>query len=157
MASDLSHAHLIQLHSTTHGEVLRPPLIWIGNRAWIRLKSIVAAATIQIMKLAWVTYLGTLSRINAILIPQILAHPPILAQCKVHHPWALFHESTVLVNKLHNNAVINKQCLLACVCDHIICIPYFLDQTPRLLIEGGSYSRAAFINLKQHLLVTLTK
>ena len=27
----------------------------------------------------------------------------------------------------------------------------------RLLFEGGSYSRAAFINLKQHLLVTLTQ
>ena len=27
----------------------------------------------------------------------------------------------------------------------------------RLLIEGGSYSRAAFINLKQHILVTLTQ
>ena len=47
-------------------------------------------------------------------------------------------------------------------------VPYFLDQTPRLLlissfagvrllIEGGSYSRAAFINLKQHLLVILTQ
>ena len=50
----------------------------------------VAAATIQIMKLAWVTYLGALSRINAILIPRISAHPPILAQCKAHRPWALF-------------------------------------------------------------------
>ena len=55
----------------------------------------VAAAIIRIMKLAWVTYLGALSRINAILIPQISAHPPILAQCKVHRPWALFHEGTV--------------------------------------------------------------
>ena len=96
-ASDRSHAHLIRLHSTTHGEVSQPPLLWIGNRAWIRLKSIVAAATIQIMKLAWVTYLGALSRINAILIPRISAHPPILAPCKVHRPWALFREGTVYV------------------------------------------------------------
>ena len=29
----------------------------------------VAAAIIRIIKLAWVTYLGTLSHINAILIP----------------------------------------------------------------------------------------
>ena len=62
----------------------------------IRLKSIVAVATIHIMKLAWVTYLGALSRINAILIPRISAHPPILPQCKVHRPWALFREGTVL-------------------------------------------------------------
>ena len=81
----------------THGEVSRPPLLGIGNRARIRLKSIVAAATIQIMKLAWVTYLGALSCINAILIPQISAHPPILAQCKVHRPWALFREGTLIL------------------------------------------------------------
>ena len=43
-----------------------------------------------------VTYLGALSHINAILIPRISAHPPILAQCKVHRPWALFREGTVL-------------------------------------------------------------
>ena len=55
----------------------------------------VAAAIIQIMTLAWVTYLGALSRINAILILRISAHPPILAQCKVHRPWALFREGTV--------------------------------------------------------------
>ena len=88
--------HIVRLHSTTHSEVSRPPLLWIGNRAWIRLKSIVAAATIQIMKLAWVTYLGALSRANTILIPRISAHPPILAQCKVHHPWALFREDAAL-------------------------------------------------------------
>ena len=46
----------------------------------------VAAATIRIMKLAWVTYLGALSSINAILIPQISAHPPTMAQCKVPNP-----------------------------------------------------------------------
>ena len=45
--------------------------------------------TIQIMKLAWVTYLGALLGVNAILIPQISAHPPIL------HAWALFREGTV--------------------------------------------------------------
>ena len=57
----------------------------------------VAAAIIRIRKLAWVTYLGTLSCINAIPIPQISAHPPILAHCKVHRPWALFREGTVLI------------------------------------------------------------
>ena len=96
-ASDRTHAHWIRLHSTTHDEVSRPPLLWIGNRAWIRLKSIVAAATIQIMNLTWVTFLGALSRINAILIPRISAHPPILAQCKVHRPWALFREGMVIL------------------------------------------------------------
>ena len=82
----------------THGEISWPPLLWIGNHAWIRLKSVVAAVTIQKMKLAWVTYLGALSHINAILIPRISAHPPILAQCKVHRPWALFREGTVHVH-----------------------------------------------------------
>ena len=57
----------------------------------------VAAATIQIMKIAWVTYLGALLRLNAILTPRISAHPPILAQCKVHCPWALFREGTVYI------------------------------------------------------------
>ena len=64
----------------------------------MRLKSVVAAATIRIMKIAWVTYLGTLSRLNALLITRISAHPPILAQCKVHRPWALFCEGTVFVS-----------------------------------------------------------
>ena len=49
------------------------------------------------MKLARVTYLGALSRINAILIPRISAHPPILSQCKLHRPWALFREGTVIL------------------------------------------------------------
>ena len=57
----------------------------------------VAAATIRIMKIARVTYLGALSRLNALLIPRISAHPPILAQCKVHRLWALFREGTVLL------------------------------------------------------------
>ena len=96
-ASDCSHAHWIWLHSTTHSEVSRPPLLWIGNCAWIRLKSRVAAATTQITKLAQVTYLGALSRIKVILIPQISAHPPILAQRKVHCLWALFREGTVIL------------------------------------------------------------
>ena len=52
--------------------------------------------TSRIMKIAWVTYPGALSRLNAILIPRISAHPPILAQCKVHRPWALFREGTVI-------------------------------------------------------------
>ena len=55
----------------------------------------VAAATIRMMKIAWVTYLGAHSRLNATLIRRISAHPPILAQCKVHRPWALFREGTV--------------------------------------------------------------
>ena len=62
-ASDRSHAHLIRLHSMTYGEVSWLPLLWISSRAQIRLKSIVATAIIEIMMLAWVTYLGTLSRI----------------------------------------------------------------------------------------------
>ena len=44
-----------------------------------------------------INYLGALSRLNAILILQILALPPILAHCRVHRPWALFREDTVLV------------------------------------------------------------
>ena len=51
------------------------------------------------MKIVWVTYLGALSRLNAILIPRISARPPILAQCKVHRPWALFREGTVYVSE----------------------------------------------------------
>ena len=30
MASDRSHAHLIKLHSKTHGEVSQPLLLWIN-------------------------------------------------------------------------------------------------------------------------------
>ena len=37
----------------------------------------------------------SVKRGSTVLIPRISAHPPILAQCKVHHPWALFHEGTV--------------------------------------------------------------
>ena len=50
------------------------------------------------MKIVLVTCLGDLSRLNAILIPRISAHPPILAQCKVHRPWALFREGTIHVD-----------------------------------------------------------
>ena len=57
----------------------------------------VAAATIRIMNIVWVTYLGALSCLIALLIPRISAHPPILAQCKVHRPWALFHKGTVYI------------------------------------------------------------
>ena len=60
------------------------------------LKSIVAAANIRIMEIVWVTYLGVLLHLNATLTPQISAHPPVLDQCKVHCPWALFCEGTVL-------------------------------------------------------------
>ena len=56
----------------------------------------VAAATIRIMKIAWVTYLGALLRLNAILIARVSAHPPVLAQFKVHRPWALFRKGTVI-------------------------------------------------------------
>ena len=56
----------------------------------------VAAATIRIMKIAQVTYLGALSHLNAILIPRISAHPPILPQCKVHRPRALFREGMII-------------------------------------------------------------
>ena len=109
-ASDRNHAHFIWLQSTTHCEVSRPSLLSIGNCAWIRLKSIAAAATIQIVKIAWVTYLGTLSRLNAILIPWISAHPPVLAQCKVHRPWALFCEGTVHVNGTDSWYIILTTC-----------------------------------------------
>ena len=109
-SSDRSHFRLIRLHSTTDCEASRLPSLWIGNRAWIRLKSIVAAAIIQIIKLAWVSYLGALSSINAILIPWISAHHPILAQCKVHRPWALFCEDTVLINSKSQSRWYNPQC-----------------------------------------------
>jgi hypothetical protein len=56
-------------------------------------------ATIRIMKIAWVTYLGALSRVTATLIPGISANPPVQIQCKVHHPWALFREDTVIFRK----------------------------------------------------------
>ena len=60
------------------------------------MKSMVATATIQIMNITWITYLGALSCLNMILIPWISAHPPILVQCKVHCPWArLFREGMV--------------------------------------------------------------
>ena len=57
----------------------------------------IAAATTQITK---VTYLGTLLCLNAILISQISAHPPILAHCKVHPPWAIFREDTIQYKSL---------------------------------------------------------
>ena len=104
MASDRSHAHLTRLHSTTHGEVSRPPLLWIGNRAWIRLKSIVAAATIHniIMKLACMGNLPGRSFVYKCDTDTSNIGPsPILAQCKVHCPWALFREGTVLYVTCH--------------------------------------------------------
>ena len=88
-ASDHSHAHLIWLQSTTHGEVSWLPLLWIGNHYSSR-------CYYSNYEDSMVTYLGALSRMNAILIPRISAHPPILAQCKVHRPWALFREGTVI-------------------------------------------------------------
>ena len=30
----------------------------------------------------------------------VLAHPPVWAECKVHHPWALFCEATVYVHNI---------------------------------------------------------
>ena len=102
-ASDHNHAHLIQMPLMTRGEVSagRRP---IGNRAWIRLKSIASAATIQIVKIVWVTYLGALSRLNTTLLPPISAHPLVLAQYKVHRPWALFCEGTVFWQVNHSNS-----------------------------------------------------
>ena len=61
------------------------------------------------MKLVWVTYLGALSRILVILIPRISAHPPILAQCKVHPPWALFREGTVIPHDDHYRRLIPRE------------------------------------------------
>ena len=49
----------------------------------------IAAATIRSYEdsnYVGITYLGALSHLNVILISRILAHPPILAQCKVHVP-----------------------------------------------------------------------
>ena len=99
MANDRNHAHLIQLLSAIYSEVsaqCQLPSLLIDNRAWIRLKSMVAAAIIWIIKAAWATYMGTLLRLNVILIPRISAHPQILTQCKVHSPWALFREGMVI-------------------------------------------------------------
>ena len=99
-ASDRNHAHLIRLPSTMYTVKYRPDsrppsLLLIGNRAWIRLKSKVAADITRIMKIAWTTYLGALSRLTAIiLIPRMSAHPPILTQCKGAPPVALFREVT---------------------------------------------------------------
>ena len=70
------------------------------------------------MKLAWVTYLGALSRINAILIPRISAHPPNLAQCKVHRPWALFREGTVNLLKL----IVNIHAKVDLQITHAMCV-----------------------------------
>ena len=106
-ASARNHAHLIWQLSTIHGEVSWPPLLWIGKPAWIRLESIVPAATIQIMKIAWVTYLGTVLRLNAILIlkyrpipqpwPNIKctahAHGPSFA--RVWYKFLLFHHRNI--------------------------------------------------------------
>ena len=41
--------------------------------------------------------MGALSYLNATLIPRISAHPPVLAQSKVHCPWALFCDGTALL------------------------------------------------------------
>ena len=98
-ASNRNHTHLIrhhQQHTVKYWPDSWPPLLLIGNHAWIRLKSMVAAAIIRIMKIACVTYLGALSCLNVILIPRISFHPPFLAKCKVHRPWALFRESKVI-------------------------------------------------------------
>ena len=59
------------------------------------------------------TYLGALSCINAILIPRISAHPPILAQCKVHRPWALFREGTVYVERIHDSVCLSLSLYLS--------------------------------------------
>ena len=58
-----------------------------------------AAATIQIL-----SHLGTLSYLNVTLISRISAHPAVLAQYKVHRPWALFREGTEIQDKNANNS-----------------------------------------------------
>ena len=65
-----------------------PLLLLMGNHAWIRLKSVVATAIIQIIKIAWITYLGALSCLNVILIPQISAHVQSwpFVRCTAHGP-----------------------------------------------------------------------
>ena len=49
------------------------------------------------MKIAWVTYLCVLSRINVILIPQIPAHPPILPNVR----WSAHGPSFMRVRYLY--------------------------------------------------------
>ena len=82
----------------------------------------VAAATIRIMKIAWVTYLGALSRLNALLIPRISAHPPILAQYKVHRPWALFREGTVIMHVTMTDSQCKYMCAYAYVYTAILSV-----------------------------------
>ena len=76
-ASDRNYTHLIRLPSVIYSEAQpdsQPPSLLIGSRAWIRLKSMVATATIRIMTIAWVTFLGVLSRLNAILTVYLYAY-----------------------------------------------------------------------------------
>ena len=90
-ASDHSHAHWIRLHSTTHSEVSRPLLLWIGNCAWIRLKSTVAADYEASMG----NLAGRSFEYERATDPSNIGPSPNFGPCKVHHPWALFCEGMV--------------------------------------------------------------
>ena len=89
------HPCVAALENAAHGGLVsRPPSLLIGNRAWTTLKSMVAATTIRISKIAWITYLGALSRLIAILL--LKYQPPSWPNwCKVHRLWALFREGMV--------------------------------------------------------------
>ncbi|MCG8623143.1 MAG: hypothetical protein MJE68_14255, partial [Proteobacteria bacterium] len=54
----------------------------------------------------------------------ISAHPPILAQCKVHRPWALFHEGTVytFINKKFHiiNSIMHETVSLISLSMHML-------------------------------------
>ena len=80
--------------------------------------------TIYGMKIAWATYLGTLSRLNAILIPRISAHPPVLTQCKVYRPWASFCEGMVLSKRTLLYAFNLKMPKIFSQSDYSVCYKY---------------------------------
>ena len=52
----------------------------------------VAAATIRIMKIAWVTYLGALLYLNMILIPRISADSNIKINIKINRPLCVLYK-----------------------------------------------------------------
>ena len=45
----------------------------------------------------------------------MLVHLPVWAQGKVHHPWALFHDTVVLMDHMQKNGVNNAHHVLGVV------------------------------------------
>ena len=93
------------------------------------------------MKIAWITYLGALSHLNATLIPWISAHPPVLAQCKVHRSWALFREGTVIVHA--SQIILYAQ--ITCVWTWLVMVGIIkaeglADSTEYSMAQGWSWS-----------------